>query len=89
MNNFFLEQLKLRMKRGLKPFTVLSCDNMPDNGHVAKKMCLQLAEKIDPKLAEWIEEKVPFPVTMVDRITPITTLEDIQDFKEGAKIEDG
>jgi len=85
---FLVAALKLRMERGLKPFTVLSCDNMPDNGHVAKKMCLQLAEKIDPKLAEWIEEKVPFPVTMVDRITPITMPDDISELRDNCNIED-
>ncbi len=32
-----VEALKRRRERGLTPFTVLSCDNIPDNGHVVKK----------------------------------------------------
>ena len=51
-------QLKLRKERGQKPFTVLSCDNMPENGHVAQKMCAQMAEAADPELAEWIKKEV-------------------------------
>lgn len=85
---FLVAALKMRKDRGEKPFTVLSCDNMPENGHVAKKMCVSLARAIDPELADWIETNVPFPVTMVDRITPITTQEEIDEIEVGAGIKD-
>lgn len=58
-------QLKLRMERGVGPFTVLSCDNIPDNGHKTQALILTLAKHYDPALAKWIEDNVPFPMTMV------------------------
>lgn len=68
-----VEALYRRRERGLPPFTVLSCDNIPDNGHVVKNAVLGMAEKRDPQLAEWITSHVSFPGTMVDRIVPAAT----------------
>jgi mannitol 2-dehydrogenase len=64
--------LKLRRAAGLQPFTVMSCDNLPGNGHVAQSAVVELARLSDPTLAEWIEANVAFPNGMVDRITPAT-----------------
>jgi len=72
--------LKLRRANGNAPFTVLSCDNMPGNGALAKAVLLQYVEAKraagDPAAADmhgWISGGgVAFPNTMVDRITPIT-----------------
>lgn len=58
-----VEALKRRRERGLAPFTVLSCDNIPDNGHVVKNAVLGMAEKRSPELAEWIKDHVSFPGT--------------------------
>lgn len=68
-----VEALHRRRERGLLPFTVLSCDNIPDNGHVVKNAVLGMAEKRSPALAAWIAEQVSFPGTMVDRIVPAAT----------------
>ncbi|MRS14951.1 fructuronate reductase [Enterobacteriaceae bacterium RIT691] len=68
-----VEALHRRRERGLAPFTVLSCDNIPDNGHVVKNAVLGMAQKRSPELAEWIAEHVSFPATMVDRIVPAAT----------------
>nr|WP_054179226.1 fructuronate reductase [Trabulsiella odontotermitis] len=68
-----VEALYRRRARGLPPFTVLSCDNIPDNGHVVKNAVLGMAEKRSPALAAWIAEQVSFPGTMVDRIVPAAT----------------
>jgi mannitol 2-dehydrogenase len=70
---YLSEALDRRRKAGVKPFTVLSCDNLQGNGHVAKKMLLAFSELRDAKLASWVSENVAFPNTMVDRITPATT----------------
>jgi mannitol 2-dehydrogenase len=51
----------------------MSCDNLPGNGHLTKKLILQFAEKVSNDLAAWIGENVHFPNAMVDRITPVTT----------------
>ncbi len=65
--------LKLRRAAGAAPFTVMSCDNIPGNGHVTENAVAGLAELVDPELAKWIRASVAFPNSMVDRITPATT----------------
>lgn len=64
--------LQLRKERGLQPFTVMSCDNIPGNGHVTQNAVAGLAELINPELGRWVREAVAFPNGMVDRITPAT-----------------
>lgn len=64
-----------RRERGLAPFSVMSCDNMPENGRVTRNVVTGLAEKLDSDLAGWITENVTFPSTMVDRIVPAMTAE--------------
>jgi mannitol 2-dehydrogenase len=70
------EALARRRSRGLPPFTVLSCDNVPGNGDVARASFGAFAALRDPGLGEWVRAEVPFPNSMVDRITPVTTDED-------------
>jgi mannitol 2-dehydrogenase len=65
--------LKRRRAAGIAPFTVMSCDNIPGNGHVTENAVAGLAELADPELAGWIRANVAFPNSMVDRITPATT----------------
>ncbi len=62
--------LRLRHARGLAPYTVLSCDNLADNGGRLRRAVLQFARQSDPALAAWIEREVSFPRSMVDSITP-------------------
>lgn len=64
--------LRLRRERGLEPYTVLSCDNLADNGGRLRRAVLQYARKVDAGLADWIETEVAFPRSMVDSITPAT-----------------
>lgn len=68
-----VEALRLRRERKLPPFTVMSCDNMPENGHVTRNVVLALAKEQDELLAKWIDDNVTFPSTMVDRIVPAVT----------------
>ncbi|HAK9234431.1 TPA: mannitol dehydrogenase family protein [Escherichia coli] len=63
-----VEALARRKAAGLPAFTVMSCDNMPENGHVMRDVVTSYAQAIDVKLAQWIEDNVTFPSTMVDRI---------------------
>ncbi|MCW2698573.1 MAG: Mannitol dehydrogenase domain protein [Blastococcus sp.] len=67
------EALARRRERGIAPFTVVSCDNMPGNGEVARLSFGAFAGLRDPRLGDWVEREVPFPNSMVDRITPVTT----------------
>ncbi len=64
--------LKLRREAGVAPFTVMSCDNIPGNGHVTEDAVTGLAKLSDPVFADWISANVAFPNSMVDRITPAT-----------------
>ena len=64
--------LKARRAAGIIPFTVMSCDNLPGNGHVAEAAVVGTARLSDPDLAAWIKANVAFPNGMVDRITPAT-----------------
>lgn len=74
---FIVRALQRRREAGRPPFTVLSCDNLPNNGRVARGVVLDLARMIDPALADWIETEGRFPSTMIDRIVPATKPEDI------------
>lgn len=65
--------LKRRRDNKIAPFTVMSCDNIPGNGHVTRNAVLGLARLSDPELADWIATNVAFPNSMVDRITPATS----------------
>jgi mannitol 2-dehydrogenase len=64
--------LKRRREAGIQPFTVMSCDNIPHNGVVARNAVAGLAKLSDPEFARWILDHVAFPSAMVDRITPAT-----------------
>jgi mannitol 2-dehydrogenase len=65
--------LRLRREAGGTPFTVLSCDNLPGNGHLTRAVVTGLARLSDPDLADWIGANVAFPNSMVDCITPATS----------------
>nr|WP_296075952.1 mannitol dehydrogenase family protein [uncultured Actinoplanes sp.] len=51
------------------PIALMSCDNLPSNGHRLRGLVSHLADPI----ADWVRESVTFPGTMVDRIVPATT----------------
>jgi fructuronate reductase len=69
--------LESRRLSHAKPFTVMCCDNLPHNGALVRGLVLAFANARAPQLAQWIEEHVSFPSTMVDRIVPATTDADI------------
>lgn len=68
-----LAGLLRRRAAGIAPFTVMSCDNIPGNGHVTENAVVGLAELVDMGLAQWVRTNVAFPNGMVDRITPATS----------------
>jgi mannitol 2-dehydrogenase len=72
------EALARRRDRGLAPFTIVSCDNIQGNGEIARRQFTAFAGLRDQALGAWIAEAVPFPNSMVDRITPVTSDEDKQ-----------
>jgi len=80
--------LQLRRDKNLPPFTILSCDNVQENGCKTKDVTLKFAEMVDPALRSWIESNVAFPNSMVDRITPRATPEDQQAIKARFGVDD-
>ena len=83
-----LAGLMRRRDAGVPPFTVMSCDNLPGNGHVTSDAVSGLAGLVDRGLAEWVKENVAFPNGMVDRITPATTDRERRILAETFGIED-
>jgi mannitol 2-dehydrogenase len=82
------EALRRRWTRSLAPFTVMSCDNLQDNGRLARGAFTAFARLRDPELGDWVEREVRFPNSMVDRITPVTTDADRAEIADRFGIED-
>jgi len=82
------EALRRRWTRGLGPFTVMSCDNLPGNGHLSKTVFTAFARLRLPELGDWVERETRFPNSMVDRITPATTDADRAKVRDRFGIED-
>jgi mannitol 2-dehydrogenase len=62
---FLVHALDARRRANVKPFTILSCDNVQQNGETTKKCILQFAQGLNnPELLEYIETKVTFPNAM-------------------------
>ncbi|SDH14151.1 fructuronate reductase [Vibrio xiamenensis] len=85
---FIVAALKTRQQNGIKAFTPMSCDNLPENGHVLEKVVLQFAKQLDENLYQWIKQQVSFPCTMVDRIVPRTTEQDVAKIEHALGLED-
>ena len=85
---FIVAALSARKSAGLKPFTVISCDNLPHNGKRIRAGVLAMARSIDPSLAEWIQAEGAFPQTMIDRIVPATIPDDITRLTARLGVED-
>jgi mannitol 2-dehydrogenase len=88
MFGFVTEALARRRDAGTEPFTVMSCDNIQGNGEVAHRMIGAFARLKDAELADWIEQHLTFPNSMVDRITPVTTDHDRAELAERFGLED-
>lgn len=73
---FLASAIARRHERGLKPFTVMSCDNLPSNGRTLHRILARYAALVSPALGAFVAEGIACPDTMVDRIVPATTDED-------------
>lgn len=80
--------LRMRRTAGLAPPTILSCDNLPHNGALLRDAVIAMARAHDADLADWIAAHAAFPATMVDRIVPATTDEDIAALAQDIGVED-
>ncbi len=70
---FVAQALAMRRAAGIMPFTLLSCDNLPDNGHFLRNVLGQFATSRDADFGRYVIDEVACPSCMVDRIVPATT----------------
>ncbi|MEY4249193.1 MAG: hypothetical protein RJA87_826 [Pseudomonadota bacterium] len=68
--------LRRRHDAGRSGLTLLSCDNLTENGQLLAGLMRDYLDRYDPKLTRWFETECACPSTMVDRIVPATTEED-------------
>ncbi|KNC90405.1 mannitol dehydrogenase family protein [Trabulsiella odontotermitis] len=83
-----VEALARRKAANLPAFSVMSCDNMPENGHVMRNVVCAYARAVDSDLAAWIELNVTFPSTMVDRIVPAVTADTLDKIEQITGVRD-
>jgi mannitol 2-dehydrogenase len=81
--------LDARRSSGGSPLTILSCDNLPGNGKVARGAITHVAGSRSDDLVRYLETSCTFPNSMVDRITPQTTDADRAWLQEAFGVEDG
>ena len=88
----------MRFANKRRPFTLMSCDNLPHNGEVCKQRMTSAAEELVcaglcstslDAFVVWLQREVRYPSTMVDRITPATSMEDIATMPQSLGFEDG
>ena len=84
-----VDALDARRKAGAAPLTVLSCDNLPGNGKVARDAIARVAATRGDELSHYLESACTFPNSMVDRITPQTTDADRAWLRDEVGIADG
>lgn len=70
---FLAQGLALRRAEGLPGLTIMSCDNLADNGGQLRQLVADYCAHHDPDLGAWIAQTCTFPATMVDRIVPAPT----------------
>ncbi len=65
---FIVEALRRRREAAVPAFTVMSCDDLPGNGDITRRMLTALATLWDDDLGEWVEAEVHCPGSTLDRI---------------------
>ena len=85
---FLAAGLRRRLDAGLGGLTLLSCDNLADNGGQLARLMGEYLDRHDPALRSWFEQECAAPSTMVDRIVPATTDHDIAALAARIRLED-
>jgi mannitol 2-dehydrogenase len=80
--------LDARRAGGHRPLTILSCDNLPGNGDVAREAITTVAERRGRDVARYVDS-CTFPNSMVDRITPQTKDTDRAWLRDEIGVDDG
>ncbi|TDS09751.1 mannitol dehydrogenase family protein [Sphingobacterium paludis] len=85
---FIAEGLRRRREKQVGGLTILSCDNLQHNGDAAKQAFTTFIAEQDEDLFHWVRDHVSFPNSMVDRITPTTTAQDVERLNKKSGIAD-
>jgi len=83
-----VDGLRARRAADAGPVAIVPCDNVPDNGAMVARVVRDLADRVDPDLAAWVDDHVAFVTTMVDRITPRTTDDDTAEVRRLMGVDD-
>jgi fructuronate reductase len=85
---FLRRGLRARRDAGLPGLTLLSCDNLADNGRQLARLIGEYLDREDPRLRDWFERECTCPSSMVDRIVPATTVADRERLADHIGLED-
>lgn len=86
--SYLAAALRRRKEAGLPGLTLLSCDNLADNGRQLEQLMGEYLDRHDPALRRWFEAQCSCPSTMVDRIVPASTDTDLEDLAARIGLED-
>ena len=82
------EGLARRKEAGLPGVTLLSCDNLADNGRQLERLTGEYLAVRWPGLVDWFTAECTCPGTMVDRIVPATTENDLATLERRLRLRD-
>lgn len=82
------KSLNNRFNSAKAPVTIMSCDNVPENGNMLKGCIYEFISIKYPQILSWVKENINFPNTMVDRITPATSQKDIEELESKYNLHD-
>jgi fructuronate reductase len=85
---FVAQGLRRRHDAGYSGLTLLSCDNLAENGRQLRSLMTAYLGIHDPALLPWFETQCTCPSTMVDRIVPATTPADLAQLAATIGLED-
>jgi fructuronate reductase len=85
---FLAAAISRRRELGVRPFTVLCCDNLPANGRTLHGLLSRYAQLLSPGLGSFVRNEILCPDTMVDRIVPATTDDDRQRMGDTIGVDD-
>ena len=77
LGNLLVAGLARRCAAGLAGVTLISCDNRVDNGGALAALVGEAVDRSDRSLQAWFDAECTCPSTMVDRIAPATTADDL------------
>lgn len=70
------------------PINLLSCDNLSHNGKILQNVVTQFIQRVKPDIDDWVASNVAFPCSMVDRIVPAVTQQDLNELSKDISVVD-